>query len=595
MAPAMTGRSERATPAEWVPPGHARLRPSQRTLLLMCAGLAAGAVLVVTSWASLRSTHSAATDLSTRLVPARTALDDAQLAASKAQDAFITAAATNDPTERATAITEAEAQGSARADAYKKYVAAALNSPPERALQRQDEASIARSQGLGAVVIGKSPADPTRASVLADEVRESDRDLGLLNQIESRFYARATSQHASDVASGIGSATSSVLLAAGIVSLVYLVVALVLLRSARRDEQLLRSEAAAMALAAEQAEFETSLQRGLEMESTEDNAYPVLSQALAAVAPHTSIELLLADSSQAHFRQVLETVTESDDGCPVGAPNECPVTRSGQGRLFPDSGQLDTCPFLRRLDRRVWAACVPVSIAGRTTGVIHAQADVNAPRPDALLDALELVGRKAGERIGVLRVLTSTEAQARVDPLTGLPNRRTLENRAHDLVVRDEQFVVVYADLDHFKKINDTHGHETGDRALRLFARVFRDSVRPSDLPARHGGEEFVALLPDCTLDDAKLVAERVRVTLAAALERAAVPNFTVSIGLAATDPGESFSEVLDRADAAMLAAKAAGRNRIVLADDHPELLDTAGPDDGRHNGAQAPTTSRRQ
>lgn len=126
--------------------------------------------------------------------------------------------------------------------------------------------------------------------------------------------------------------------------------------------------------------------------------------------------------------------------------------------------------------------------------------------------------------------------------------------------------VVAFTDLDHFKAINDAHGHDTGDRALRLFARVLRDSIRPRDLLARYGGEEFVAVLPDCSLADARIVAERIRSELARALGHATVPPFTVTIGLATAEPGDGLSDVISNADSAMLCAKSLGRDRVLVA-----------------------------
>jgi diguanylate cyclase (GGDEF)-like protein len=98
------------------------------------------------------------------------------------------------------------------------------------------------------------------------------------------------------------------------------------------------------------------------------------------------------------------------------------------------------------------------------------------------------------------------------------------------------EFVVAYLDIDHFKVLDDLHGHDTGDRALRLFARVLRDSIRPRDIPARYGGEEFVVVLPECSIGDARVVADRFRTRLAAALGGETIPDFTVSVGLAHAD-----------------------------------------------------------
>jgi diguanylate cyclase (GGDEF)-like protein len=205
-----------------------------------------------------------------------------------------------------------------------------------------------------------------------------------------------------------------------------------------------------------------------------------------------------------------------------------------------------------------------VSIAGVTTAVVHTTNPANEPPGAEVMDELELVARKAGDRIGYLRVLARTETQARVDSLTGLFNRRSLELQARELMDKGETFVVAFADLDHFKDLNDAHGHEMGDRALRLFARVLRDSVRPADIPARFGGEEFVVVLPDCQLGDARIVADRVRDRLKQGIAASTVPPFTVSVGLAAAEAPDSFADTVARADEALLHAKRTGRDRVV-------------------------------
>jgi diguanylate cyclase (GGDEF)-like protein len=209
---------------------------------------------------------------------------------------------------------------------------------------------------------------------------------------------------------------------------------------------------------------------------------------------------------------------------------------------------------------------VPVSIAGKTVGVLRAAGADGAPPVRDAVESLELVARKAGERIGVLRAFARSETQARTDALTGLLNRRSLEIRLRELTDEGEPYVVAFGDLDHFKLLNDVHGHDAGDRALRMFARVLRDNVRPKDATARYGGEEFVIVLPDCSIPDAQAVLERIRDQLAAVQQHGTVPPFTVSFGVATSRPDLPYDEVIETADQALLQAKASGRDRVIVA-----------------------------
>jgi diguanylate cyclase (GGDEF)-like protein len=124
---------------------------------------------------------------------------------------------------------------------------------------------------------------------------------------------------------------------------------------------------------------------------------------------------------------------------------------------------------------------------------------------------------------------------------------------------------VAYGDLDHFKTLNDDFGHATGDRALRTFSQVLRDSLRPVDIAGRYGGEEFVIVLPECPVQEAQQVLERVRSRMAERIVIAELPRLTVSFGLATSDQAGDFDQVVALADAALLSAKAGGRDQIVV------------------------------
>jgi diguanylate cyclase (GGDEF)-like protein len=251
----------------------------------------------------------------------------------------------------------------------------------------------------------------------------------------------------------------------------------------------------------------------------------------------------------------------------VVSPFDCPATTRGHTLVFPTSTALNACPYLQdRASGDCSATCVPISIAGKTVGVTHATGPDGSPPNETDIQYLEITSRRAADRVAMLRAFAKSETQASSDPLTGLWNRRSLENRVHDLQREGIAYAVAYGDLDHFKSLNDTHGHEAGDQALRLFSRVLRDSIRPNDIAGRYGGEEFVIVLPDCNTDTATVVLERVRERLALALTAGRVAAFTVSFGLAASTDADTFDEIVAVADQALHTAKATGRNRVVTA-----------------------------
>jgi len=168
----------------------------------------------------------------------------------------------------------------------------------------------------------------------------------------------------------------------------------------------------------------------------------------------------------------------------------------------------------------------------------------------------------------MLRAFEQSQAQANSDSLTGLVTRRSLEVRIRELQSSGEPYAIAYGDLDHFKQLNDVFGHAAGDRALRTFSQVLRDALRPTDVPCRYGGEEFVILLPACPIAEAVVVLERIRERLALRLESGGLPSFAVSFGVACSDQAAEFEEVVALADVALLQAKAAGRDQIVVAGD---------------------------
>lgn len=168
-------------------------------------------------------------------------------------------------------------------------------------------------------------------------------------------------------------------------------------------------------------------------------------------------------------------------------------------------------------------------------------------------------------RVALLEKLSS------LDPLTHLPNRRSMEatiaSRLAETHRYEVSFGVLFIDIDHFKSVNDTHGHETGDHVLRLVAKTLARSLRPFDLAGRWGGEEFLAVILNVDTIDLGVVAERVRALIA----ETRIPleddylSVSVSIGGTLARSDDSSEALLNRADQLMYQCKMEGRNRVCL------------------------------
>lgn len=212
---------------------------------------------------------------------------------------------------------------------------------------------------------------------------------------------------------------------------------------------------------------------------------------------------------------------------------------------------------------------VPLQSGGKTIGVLT----TSSPKPESFgpetEDLARLIANCAVPAIEKARL----ERLAITDPLTRAFNHRYLQPRLQEEMSRanrdDQPLSMLLLDLDHFKSVNDTHGHQAGDRVLRVFAELVRSGVRGYNVLIRRGGEEFVLLLPGTPLHAAMVVAERVRKTVGRQRIEVA-PGLritqTVSIGVACWNGTESAEEFEQRADAAMYEAKRAGRNRLAVA-----------------------------
>jgi diguanylate cyclase len=191
----------------------------------------------------------------------------------------------------------------------------------------------------------------------------------------------------------------------------------------------------------------------------------------------------------------------------------------------------------------------------------------------------ERLSQASGEVAELRQNLEVVRREALTDPLTGIPNRKLFESRlreaARNAVETSEPLALLMLDIDHFKRFNDTYGHQLGDQVLRLVAKTLADGVKGRDTPARFGGEEFVIVLPQTRLENAVTLAEQIRRTMARhkVVRKDTGEEYGVialSVGASVYRPGEDLADLIRRADAALYHAKHTGRNRVVAEDDVP-------------------------
>ncbi|MDP2791313.1 MAG: diguanylate cyclase [Rectinemataceae bacterium] len=218
-----------------------------------------------------------------------------------------------------------------------------------------------------------------------------------------------------------------------------------------------------------------------------------------------------------------------------------------------------------RLPITVWAAPL-TDEGGRTIGAIEMFTD-------------------QGDRRVLLQELEKLRHEVLTDPLTGLGNRRFLqiitETRMEAVEKGSDGFGLLMADIDHFKKVNDIHGHNVGDRVLKMVAKTLGSAVRPLDAAARWGGEEFILICPNAAPGSLAEIAERLRMMVEHSwveLEGKDILSVTISVGATRARRGDCLESIVARADACLYKAKEGGRNRFVVDEDLGEGLEQIRP-----------------
>jgi diguanylate cyclase (GGDEF)-like protein len=216
--------------------------------------------------------------------------------------------------------------------------------------------------------------------------------------------------------------------------------------------------------------------------------------------------------------------------------------------------------------------CIPIMQSGSVGSVLQLVADRNAPAQlNDFLPYINVYLREAAPVIEAKRLMDTLHASTLTDPMTGLHNRRFLEEFSETLVSsnlrRKSQMAILMLDLDYFKMVNDTYGHDAGDLVLKALAKTMQASVRASDLVIRYGGEEFLIIMQESTGQAAEEVAEKIRVAVESMKIQlpGATLQKTISIGIAEfPNDSDTFWQAVKYADVAMYKAKEAGRNQVM-------------------------------
>jgi len=326
---------------------------------------------------------------------------------------------------------------------------------------------------------------------------------------------------------------------------------------------------------ARESDLLTAARDELQLCMNADQAQHSAVRYLAQLLPGTTGGICLINES----RQLVEVdatwngATTLIDGF---TPDSCCGLRSGRMRWRRASQSEVHCTHFSGKPPENYI-CLPLAAHGETLGMVYVECGSSgiAAMVDANLRALQQMVELASMRIAGLNLSSILAHQSIRDSLTNLFNRRFMEialDRELRRAVRHKKpLAVLMLDIDHFKQLNDTYGHDAGDAVMREVAAVMRQAVRSEDTVCRYGGEEFVVILPELSTDDALARAESIRdmVSELRLYHRGeALREVTISIGVALyPQNGESPDQLVITADRALYEAKHLGRNRVVLAD----------------------------
>jgi diguanylate cyclase (GGDEF)-like protein/PAS domain S-box-containing protein len=311
--------------------------------------------------------------------------------------------------------------------------------------------------------------------------------------------------------------------------------------------------------------------------STQEVA-PIIMSSMKKLFPNAAGALFLMSPSRSDLESVARWggfPEEVDDN--VFAPDACWGLRRGHAHLVEDAEVGPVCPHLKHRPNAY--VCLPLMAKGDILGLLHLSSEQSAPGTDkqqiitGLKDMAITISEYLSLAIANVKLSESLSRQSIQDSLSGLYNRRymeeSLEREIQRAVRKHTEIGIIMADLDYFKRFNDTYGHAAGDMVIANVGKLFKQGIRGSDIACRYGGEEFVLILPDCSMTETLKKADELRQEvkkLEIMFQGQIMASITVSMGVVIYDKdGKTVDELLRTADISLYKAKQAGRDRMVM------------------------------
>ena len=327
-----------------------------------------------------------------------------------------------------------------------------------------------------------------------------------------------------------------------------------------------------------------------------EDMYPAIFQAVSRLMRTEFFSIALVDRENALIRDVFMVDREQPVELGFRGIEEglfAKVIKEGKPRIynsFDETALSDTGAVLigdmEEDEISQSLLIVPLKTSKGTLGVLSAQSYTPDMYNGEDLETLELLAANVAIAIENAQLFDKVQSMAVTDPLTGLSNRRKFyENASSEFDISrryNRPLSVIMLDIDHFKRVNDTYGHAVGDQVLQGLAQLVKSNLRQVDLLARYGGEEFVILMPETGLEEAMLIAERLRENAAEATLPTRAGNMVITISLGVVkleDDCRNLEELLDRSDQAMYVSKRTGRNKVTSwKPEHSARLPGTGP-----------------